>query len=586
MKTHIRLFLAAATLIATMNVTTSCKKDKDILDPLTGETVEEGLALAPDAIFKDYPGETLIVRFTYGSVIRERVEFTFEAEGPAQVSISPADGFPKKENYAVRSTLTVQFNEDADAPVRVKLIATQAGKSQSKVLEFEPFYIKVNAQPIVLAADYGATTKLEYTVTTNLDNPQFEAVMESNPYFTFENNIITAIRKNISGKNREGKITVREKDGNGILSAYIPITQKSFPHPDNLVDFRCEALKAALVERFDTDYDGEISTDEALAVDEIDIRGCGVTDLTGIGAFKKAWKLDAQDNDIVDGTDIKGMRQLYWLDLKGNKNLQTFDITGCTIYFEWFDFEVTENLKYYLLENQVQKEPLTVPHDDARNAKYFHRVKDERQTKDWSHHNELRLVREHKKGNGRPMVFWGLSYIDEDIKDGSFERLFTDYMTLVFDYCTESMDAVDYFDIYFYSHIRSHRYEWAIWEGDYEVVKQRIKDWGEDNRIIDELIGLFVPKEKWWLDGFHSYQVCQFRIDISSYARGDILFSGVNTWGQLVRAAGSGDDSEYAFYGARSLREFVAMSGTTLEGILDWYSKESGNFDDIRDGRR
>ena len=135
MKSQLCIALAAVVFAAAMSIT-SCNKDKDILDPYTGDIVEEGLALMPDAILKDYPGETLVVPFTYGSVIRERVEFTFETEGPAQVSISPADGFPKKENYAVRSALTVQFNEDADAPVRVKLTATQAGKSQTKVFEF------------------------------------------------------------------------------------------------------------------------------------------------------------------------------------------------------------------------------------------------------------------------------------------------------------------------------------------------------------------------------------------------------------------------------------------------------------------
>ena len=78
MKKQLYKAIAVVVFAAAMSIT-SC--NKDILDPLTGETVEEGLALTPGAILKDYPGKTLIVHFTYGSVIRERVDFTFEAEG-------------------------------------------------------------------------------------------------------------------------------------------------------------------------------------------------------------------------------------------------------------------------------------------------------------------------------------------------------------------------------------------------------------------------------------------------------------------------------------------------------------------------
>lgn len=449
MKKQLYKAIAVVVFAAAMSIT-SC--NKDILDPLTGETVEEGLALTPGAILKDYPGKTLIVHFTYGSVIRERVDFTFEAEGPAQVRIYPADGFPKKENCAVRSTLTVQFNEDADAPVRVKLTATQAGNSQTKVFEFEPYYIKVNAQPIVLAADYGSTTKLEYSVNTNLDNAQLEAVMERTTYFTLENGIITTVRKNISGKDREGHITVREKNGNGILSAYIPITQKSLPRPDNLVDFKCEALKAALVERFDADYDGEVSTDEALVAEEIDIRGCGATDLTGISAFKKAWKLDARDNDIVDGTDIKGMRQLFWLDLKGNKNLATFDVSGCTQYFRHCEFELSDNLVYYTF---IQQAGISIVSDpDCNHSRH---VADTRETSDWSMQDSYNLIQKHSKGNGIPIVLSGLGYLDVDMLDGSFQRLIDDTVEALFKYSPLLKEYREYFDVYRMDHVLKNR---------------------------------------------------------------------------------------------------------------------------------
>ena len=341
----------------------------------------------------------------------------------------------------------------------------------------EDIYVSVEFQPVVLGGERGSVATASYTVKTNLDsNEEFVLSLKENPYFKLEGKTVTALRKNVSEKDRTDTLLLTHPKLPQF--AYkMPLAQKSLPRPENLVDFKCEALKAALVERFDTDYDGEISTDEALAVEEIDIRNCGITDLTGIGAFKKAWKLDARDNDIVDGTDIKGMRQLYWLDLKGNKNLATFDITGCTIYFEWFDFEVTENLKYYLLKNQVQKEELTVLKEAQDRAARIHKhIADTRETNDWTGHNEITLVKKHTTGEGIPFVVTGMGFIDADVQDGSMTRLLKDAVELMYD-AAEEKSFVEQFDFYICTYIRPKRNEWPVWMVSQEVGEVYIANW-------------------------------------------------------------------------------------------------------------
>ena len=322
-------------------------------------------------------------------------------------------------------------------------------------------YLDVEFAPVVLNGERGASTTIQYTVKTNYESTKpFVLTLGQNPFFKLEGNTLTALRTNISRKERTDTVLVSHPDLN--LFCKIPVSQKSLPRPEGLLEFKCNRLEDALVELFDTDYNGGISPEEALAVEEIDIRGKGITDLTGIGAFKKAWKLDARDNDIVDATDVKGMRQLYWLDLKGNHNLRTFDITGCTIYFEHLDFEVTENLKYYLLNNQVQKEELTVFREgyDGQSHRFHKHIRDDRQTTDWSGHMQVKLIKEHTTGEGWPLVVTGMGFIDQDIEDGSMQRFLKDAAELMIKHAPEYYEQ---FDFYICTYVCANRNDRAVW---------------------------------------------------------------------------------------------------------------------------
>ena len=88
---------------------------------------------------------------------------------------------------------------------------------------------------------------------------------------------------------------------------------------------------------------------------------------------------------VLHATVLKELHQLYWLDLKGNKNLKTFDVTGCTQYFEHCEFEVTKDLVYYTFRQQVGVTNYSDP--GCQHSKH---IIDNRQTTDWSNQDEIR----------------------------------------------------------------------------------------------------------------------------------------------------------------------------------------------------
>lgn len=450
----------------------------------------------------------------------------------------------------------------------------------------EDIYVNVEFQPVVLEGERGSVATASYTIKTNLDSSEpFVLSLKENPYFKLEGKTVTALRKNVSEKNRTDTLLLTHPKLPQF--AYkMPLAQKSLPRPENLVDFKCEALKAALVERFDSDYDGEISTDEALAAEEIDIRGKGITDLTGIGAFKKAWKLNARDNDIVDATDVKGMRQLYWLDLKGNHNLRTFDITGCTIYFEHLDFEITENLKYYLLNNQVQKEELTVFREgyDGQSHRFHKHFRDDRQSADWSGHMQVKLIKEHTTGEGWPLVVTGMGFIDQDIEDGSMQRFLKDAAELMIKHAPEYYEQ---FDFYICTYVCANRNDRAVWGTYGQEQRENQEYWVRlQHTLFAQLREKILPGKDdipliycsyhiisdFSFNGWHGgYMPDEYKDDIWSNLPREIKKLGHLSSENLIRCSSSSEDEHFSFGNVADLETRCRNTVEFLESDIKKY---------------
>ena len=274
---------------------------------------------------------------------------------------------------------------------------------------------------------------------------------------------LIAVRIDANGTNdsRTGEIAIKEAKGL-IEPVIVEIKQDNILiNKEGMVQFKDRAFKNACLEIADANHDGDISPEEALTVTELNISGKGIKDLTGLDAFKNVWKVDAKDNDIEDADILSSLGYLYWLDLRGNKNLRTFDVTGCSFYFEWCQFEVTEELQYKQYKRQVGICNWLIPYtegnyrgyQDAGSDPYGEHaifIDDPRTTQDWSLQNTIKQIQQHTKGNGKnKIVFVGTGFIDVDHENETYERMMNEALEMIFE-MTEMQAIKEYFDIYFY----------------------------------------------------------------------------------------------------------------------------------------
>ena len=187
---------------------------------------------------------------------------------------------------------------------------------------------------------------------------------------------------------------------------------------------------------------------------------------------------------------LKELRYLYWLDLKGNMNLKTFDVTGCSVYFEHCEFEATPQLLYYTTRQQVQ-----VTNTSDWFCKHSKHVIDPDVTTDWSRQEELTLVRKHTKGKGYPFVFTGWGFIQKDIDDGSYERFLNDAIRLMIELNPRTAEYVEYIDFYTLLYIRPNRNEYILCNEQTDAEVKEIMAWVEKNQgaLFDKWYKNFVP---------------------------------------------------------------------------------------------
>lgn len=230
---------------------------------------------------------------------------------------------------------------------------------------------------------------------------------------------------------------------------------------EGCVPFADRAFKKACLDVVDRDNSGDVELEEAEAVEELVLVGKGIKDLTGLDWFKNVWKLDLGDNDVEDAMIVTNLHYLHWLNLKGNKNLKCFDVRGCTSYFEVCDFEVTEDLNYYLHYRYMG---VTWP--DDKNCLHSHHSRDPRETVDWSRQDEIYQVYHHTVGQGRiALIFSGIGWIDVDVNDGTFERIVHQAIEALKEQPGWA-EHWEYFDVYVMINMANRRCQWMYWDED------------------------------------------------------------------------------------------------------------------------
>lgn len=398
----------------------------------------------------------------------ERHEIPFEilklGRGKLSAIVKGKDGFEPVISFDETTrtgTLSFSFSDTPATELRAEIYITDGSATSIYVLSATSYYfsVDVSTDNIILQGKADSTAEVSYEVNTDVPECVVD-VSTSGGFFSYSGNTVAANSENNSGMVREGSISIDEHSG------YFPTCSiKVVQARNDVVYFADECLKNILLSIADYDKDGEVSFDEALTVKEINAIGKGIKNVAGLEWFKNVWKVDLQNNDIQDASCFKELPLLHWLDLKGNKNLRTFDVTGCSQYFDHCEFEVTDNLKYYTFRQQIGVTNYSDP-----NCEHSVHLLDGRESSDWSHHKVWHKVREHTKAteqypDGISIVFSGVGYIDVDLLDGSFQRLMEDSIEAYFS-GDEYLNAYrDYFDIYYVEYMQTDRnYNCYTWE--------------------------------------------------------------------------------------------------------------------------
>ena len=139
------------------------------------------------------------------------------------------------------------------------------------------------------------------------------------------------IDENKTGDSRETNLVFRI----GSEKKFLPVAQH---YKVEAVEIADPAFRAYLLENFDTDGDGVLSTKEAAAVTRIEVSGLGIGSMPELSTvFGHIVYLDCSDNELSE-LDLSGLTQLTYLDCSGNQlseldiqslpGLGTFDATG------------------------------------------------------------------------------------------------------------------------------------------------------------------------------------------------------------------------------------------------------------------
>ncbi len=356
------------------------------------------------------------------------------------------------------SSQHVESVEEKDKAIEVKFSHDESVSLPLKKARF------VAPEEIVLRGWKDFEAELPWEI--NMSLPEVEPLFTvDGDFFALSGEHAVVTRSDNRGSRQEGTVTIYDRKGR-VVTAVVRVVQLPLA-PENAVAFKDFALEKVMLEKADSDGDGYVTFDEALTVETVDAVGKGIRDLAGLEHFKKVWKLDLRDNDISDGTCLRELPLLYWLDLKGNHNLRTFDVTGCSEYFEHCAFEVSEGFTYYGYTHQIGLGADSDPY-----LKYRSFVHDERETTNWSHHKKMVKVRTHTKTMTREefpwlkkeqdgmvptIVFSGLSYIDVDFQDGSWKRLMDETCKAYMECSPIVQQWGEYFDVYYMQYEVSNR---------------------------------------------------------------------------------------------------------------------------------
>lgn len=392
--------------------------------------------------------------------VGEQKKFTFTVSGKdaPKAKVSGVDAVNSKiVNVEYNSSLgtgsfTVELLPSSleHQSSQITLEVSVASKSNKYHFPVTPYYILVNYKSPVFSGEKDEAINIG--LLTNIPNLKPKVNTDSD-WLSYSDGCLISLSENHTGEIKEALVYINDQE-NHFDDIIVKASQNTLGPAETpgCVTFKEWPLKRACVSIADANGDNEVSFEEAEAIQELDLHGIGIKDLTGLEAFKNVWKLDLQNNSIEDATILKELHKLYWLDVKGNTNLINVDISGCTLYFEHLEIDLKSKVMITACYNQQIAANYNT-HDPKEWSFLDHItfIEDTRQSTDYTNDNKLVKVRSHTRGAGRmAIVFTGYGYLDVDFADNSADRLFNDVISeavnrpaLLYE------NNIDLFDIYY-----------------------------------------------------------------------------------------------------------------------------------------
>lgn len=259
----------------------------------------------------------------------------------------------------LRSNVNYQVSVDAESTGWLKVISTKGLESHTIVLKVGENTTGASRRGSVTIKD--VQNGLSETVTVSqhpnptgkVKNPDvasnlpgeantFELDIETNiSYFTIETpewvgikeqkvetkettslHAVFAVSANTTKDIRRGEIVLRTTDGTDIAFLKVQVLQNPVPSGIDVADAN---FKSYLVANFDTDNNGEISEEEAAAIEKIEVSTDKIATMEEIAGFANLKSLICKGSEIEsEGTG----GQLKSLDVSKNKKLEELDCSN------------------------------------------------------------------------------------------------------------------------------------------------------------------------------------------------------------------------------------------------------------------
>jgi|GEM_PF-5484057 len=303
----------------------------------------------------------------------------------------------------------------------------------------------------------GEEYSFSLTLTTNLPEERISVtVPEWINAALNEDKLTLTLEANASGNTRSALVEVKDSKRKAEGFSFTINQVSSIVTPEGMVLFDDPYFKAAVLEGFDLNADNQLSEEEALAINDLNVESKHVTSLTGTEAMHNIRSINISDNHIsyADFSAFPNFCNLKTIKAikMGEKFGAKIEVSGC---YRGPSFSVE-------IGNEI-----------VQNNK----VGDEEYLSDDNYKPLLEKITEHTKGQGITLIFYIKGFCDIEYESGAAKEWVVKQTEWLFE--TEPFKTMSgYFDVYLSPQIYKKR----------ENKTQGISYAVETNELIAELL--------------------------------------------------------------------------------------------------